>query len=52
MDVVRKIITKDEEKIEVLNAFFLLSLIVRSVILRILKPSRWKTRMEGRVNPP
>lgn len=32
--------------------FLLLSLIVSSVILRVLRPSRWKSRMEWRVNPP
>jgi len=38
------------EKAEVVDAFLLLSLIVRSVILMIFSPLSWKTGMESRMN--
>jgi len=51
LDARGNIASKDEEKAEVLNAFFV-SVSVRLVIPRVVSPQCWKTGMESRTNLP
>jgi len=48
----RNIVTKDEEKAEVLLPSLLQSLIVRSVVLGEPTALSWKTVTESRMKPP
>ena len=52
LDAEGNIVTEDEEKADVLNAFLLQSLIVRPAVVWVHSPLSWKTGMGSRMKSP